>query len=653
MVRKLLIPAILLLVLLAGCQQPLVQDPDFSTDFDLDPPDSSSLNGVAATTNTTPTWSWTSGGNGIGLFRYRINGGAWQETTGLSYTPASPLTEGIYLFEVSERDDRGNWSEPEQFRTAVDLTPPPPPVITATGTQAVDGSGNPIPNTTVTTETRPVWSWSPSGNGNGTFDLDTSGVDGGGPANPTTATSYQPAAALGGGSYTLTVLEWDAAGNQSAIASFTVIIDQSVPTLSLLDDSGSTGDGITNIDPPRWEVTSASGSLVTDSYRWRVDGAPWTSTTGTSPLVIQSTSGLGDGSHIFEVQQQKSDGTFSASASATVVIDTTAPLAPTISGIASGTYQDDQTFSVSGSAGGVLEYSTDGGATWSSYTSPVSLTTNGTYDVTARERDPAGNLSGDASIISVTIANTVPTVGGSVYSSVQATAAEVAGSVTDDGGDPVIDRGVVWNTTGSPTLADSSSSSSGTGLGNFTATLSGLTASTTYYVRAFATNAVGTAYGPEISFISGQADYGDTYLGGLAFYFDGAGGGLVAAPSDQSTGQGWGGLGIATGAVGTAIGTGQSNTTTIVSRILTGSAAGVADSLTLNGYSDWFLPSEDELAAMYTNLKAAGLGAFADAFYWASTEASANNARIIDFTDGTFSFAGKSGLNSVRAVRAF
>lgn len=652
MVRKLSLPAILLIVLLTACQQALVPEPDFSTDFDLDPPGSSSLTGVAATTNTTPTWSWTSGGNGIGLFRYRINGGDWQETTALSYTPGTPLTEGIYLFEVSERDDRGNWSEPEQLRTAVDLTPPPPPAITATGTQAVDGSGNPIPNTTVTTDTRPVWSWAPSGNGNGTFDLDTSGVDGGGPANPTTSTSYQPAAPLGGGSYTLTVLEWDAAGNQSALASFTVIIDQSVPTVTLLDDSGSAGDGITNVDPPRWEVTSASGSLVTDSYRWRIDGSAWTTASGTSPLVIQPTSGLGDGSRIFEVQQEKSDGTFSASASNTVVIDTTPPVAPTISGIASGTYQDDQTFSVSGSAGGAIEYSTDGGSAWSPYTSPVSLTSNGTFDVTARQTDPAGNLSIEASVISVTIANTVPTVGTSNYSGVQATAAVVTGSVTDDGGDPISDRGVVWNTTGSPTLADNSSSN-GTGLGNFTATLSGLTASTTYYVRAFATNAVGTAYGPETSFISGQADYGDTYQGGIAFYFDGAGGGLVAAPSDQSTGQGWGGFGTATGATGIAIGTGQSNTTTIVAAIGAGSAAGLADGLSLNGYSDWFLPSEDELAAMYTNLKAAGLGSFADVFYWASTEASANNARIIDFTDGTFTFAGKSGGNRIRAVRAF
>ena len=134
-----------ILLLLAGCQQPLVQDPDFSTDFDLEPPGSFTLSGAAATTSTTPTWSWGLSGQGMGHFRFRINGGEWQETAALSYTPGTPLTEGIYVFEVSERDDRGNWSTPQTLRTAIDLTPPDPPTISATGTPALDNSGDPIP----------------------------------------------------------------------------------------------------------------------------------------------------------------------------------------------------------------------------------------------------------------------------------------------------------------------------------------------------------------------------------------------------------------------------------------------------------------------------------------------------------------------------
>ena len=73
------------------------------------------------------------------------------------------------------------------------------------------------------------------------------------------------------------------------------------------------------------------------------------------------------------------------------------------------------------------------------------------------------------------------------------------GNVTDDGGSMVTDRGVCWSTSQNPTIADNHTSD-GTGVGSFTSSLTGLTAGTTYYVRAYAVNSVGTAYGNEISF---------------------------------------------------------------------------------------------------------------------------------------------------------
>lgn len=182
-----------LLVLMASCQQPLNQDPDFSTDFDLEPPTSSSLTGVSATTNQQPSWQYDSGGNGAYLFRYRLNGAEWQQVTHTppgpyTYTPPAPLPEGIYVFEVQERDDRGNWSEPKSFRTAVDLTPPEPPSVTTNG-------ANPTSNT------QPTWVWS-SNTGNGNFvvtgDAALAGLPGPGPT-----TSYTPPSPLPDGSYTL------------------------------------------------------------------------------------------------------------------------------------------------------------------------------------------------------------------------------------------------------------------------------------------------------------------------------------------------------------------------------------------------------------------------------------------------------------------
>jgi hypothetical protein len=73
------------------------------------------------------------------------------------------------------------------------------------------------------------------------------------------------------------------------------------------------------------------------------------------------------------------------------------------------------------------------------------------------------------------------------------------GTVTDDGGAEVTDIGVCWSTSPNPTTI-SNKISLGTGVGSFTISLTGLTPDTKYYVRAYATNNIGTAYGLEISF---------------------------------------------------------------------------------------------------------------------------------------------------------
>jgi hypothetical protein len=79
------------------------------------------------------------------------------------------------------------------------------------------------------------------------------------------------------------------------------------------------------------------------------------------------------------------------------------------------------------------------------------------------------------------------------------TTAISGGSVTNDGGVPIISKGICWNTGGSPTLADSTTNS-GTGTGIFVSNLSNLIPNTMYYVRAYATNNVGTAFGNQLSF---------------------------------------------------------------------------------------------------------------------------------------------------------
>ncbi|OFX33335.1 MAG: hypothetical protein A2X08_15045 [Bacteroidetes bacterium GWA2_32_17] len=74
-------------------------------------------------------------------------------------------------------------------------------------------------------------------------------------------------------------------------------------------------------------------------------------------------------------------------------------------------------------------------------------------------------------------------------------------NITSDGGSTVTVRGLCWSTNQTPTLSDNFIDD-GTGTGIFSITISGLSASTTYYVRAYATNSIGTGYGSVISFIT-------------------------------------------------------------------------------------------------------------------------------------------------------
>jgi len=115
------------------------------------------------------------------------------------------------------------------------------------------------------------------------------------------------------------------------------------------------------------------------------------------------------------------------------------------------------------------------------------------------------------------------------------------------------------------------------------------------------------------------------------------------------------GVYINTEATGTAIGTGMSNTLKIVSTQGEGSyAANLCYGLTQGGYSDWFLPSRDELNLMYKNLHLKGIGGFESDYYWSSSEVDKDLAWYQYFTVGVMDANGNKSYNvRVRALRAF
>jgi hypothetical protein len=106
-----------------------------------------------------------------------------------------------------------------------------------------------------------------------------------------------------------------------------------------------------------------------------------------------------------------------------------------------------------------------------------------------------------AEINFTTVAANKPELITTVVSAISQNGAISGGTITNDGGSPITERGVCWNISPDPDISDSRTID-GTGPGAFSSILRGLTPNTTYYLRAYATNRGGTSYGNELIFIT-------------------------------------------------------------------------------------------------------------------------------------------------------
>jgi len=245
-------------------------------------------------------------------------------------------------------------------------------------------------------------------------------------------------------------------------------------------------------------------------------------------------------------------------------------------------------------------------------------------------------------------------------SNMQFTSISCTGNITSDGGANIKSRGFCWSENSEPTINDEYIKYDN-GTGSFTSVIEGLTPGTLYYIRAYATNRVGTAYGDAIKVKLG---IGLEYKGGQVFYFlqpsdQGYDAnvihGLIAAPGDQGTEIEWGCMGTSISGTSSAIGQGSQNTAKIVSNCTTsGIAARICDELSEGGYSDWYLPSLDELAQLHLNK--ADINNLDCANYWSSTEETYDLAWFYAFWMGNNTkntILKEHYILNVRCVRSF
>ncbi|WP_207493474.1 DUF1566 domain-containing protein [Aridibaculum aurantiacum] len=289
-----------------------------------------------------------------------------------------------------------------------------------------------------------------------------------------------------------------------------------------------------------------------------------------------------------------------------------------------------------------------------------------TYYVRAYARNSSG--VGYGSNKNFTTSNNTPpsapvvTTTAASYNAATATIS-TGGNVSSDGGAAVTARGVVWATSPNPVLG-TNATSNGSGTGSFASSITSVAANSTYYIRAYATNSVGTTYGNSVTIntnASSTFTIGQSYGGGIIFFVDATGQhGLIAATQDVggTSGTKWD-YNSNTQLIGANSTTdGKTNTTKIITALGTSQsyAAQLCTNYSSQGFSDWFLPSRNQLSQLYQQRAVVGGFNTSSGSYWSSTEVDKNKAWIVEFSGsngGRQEEDNKDDAHLVRPIRAF
>ncbi len=285
--------------------------------LDTVPPGKPIVTGASPVRTRTPAWSWSSGGDGSGIYRYHLDVEDMStsiQVTEPGYTASKDQDPGTHTLFVQERDAAGNWSQTGKFSIRIDTTRPAPPTV------AVEA----VPTRNVL----PTWTWQSVGDdviGIYRYKLDNADFRSG--AVETKATSYTPdnANALKEGPHALFVQQQDSAGNWSNSGSATVRVDLTppdAPQIKLAQPSP------TNLTKPAWSWTSGGNGGI-GIYRLKLDDSVLTVGAITAAIFsLTPDTNLSHGVHTLFVQERDSAGNWSAVQSRSVVVDLVPPSPP-------------------------------------------------------------------------------------------------------------------------------------------------------------------------------------------------------------------------------------------------------------------------------------------------------------------------------------
>jgi hypothetical protein len=355
-------------------------------------------------------------------------------------------------------------------------------VTTAGGTGTSSGTFTYIPAPTITSFTPTTGGAGTSVTITGTNFIGTSSVKFGGTEVATYVinSATQLSVTVGSGS-TGTITVTTAGGTGTSTGTFTFIpapaITSFTPTTGGAGTSVTiTGTNFTGATSVKFGGTAAANFTVNSGTQ--ITATVGTGSTGT--ITVTTAGGTGTSSTSF---------TFISAPTITSFTPTSGP-SGTVVTIAGTNFTGATSVKFGGTAAANF---TVNSAT--QITATVGTGSTGTITVTT-----AGGTGTSAATFTFVV---VPTLSTTAITNITNTTAASGGNITADGGANVTGRGVCWSTTQNPTIANSKTTD-GTGTGSFISNITGLTQNTTYFVRAYAVNSAGTAYGDEKSFKTTQ-----------------------------------------------------------------------------------------------------------------------------------------------------